>query len=171
MFARDFSIWPAFWLLALLAFTACRNNLPDTNPTTGTVTYQGEPVAGATVLFIRGGGTLAAGELAMGETDAQGRFELTTYVSGQQDASGAMVGEYVVTISKHIPPRGMSESQYQALVDAAEKIGETGEMVPPEKQPPDPVEMFPERYSMLGKSELRATVTDDGQNDFRFDLE
>ncbi len=44
-------------------------------------------------------------------------------------------------------------------------------MVPPEKQPPDPVEMFPERYSMLGKSELRATVTADGQNDFRFDLE
>ncbi len=171
MFPRIFSPWPTIWLLGLLTLAACRNDLPATQPTTGTVTFQGEPVAGATVLFIRGDGTLTAGELAMGRTDADGRFRLTTHVSGQQEAAGAMAGDYVVTISKLIPPRGMSDSQYQSLVDAAHKIGETGQMVPPEKQPPDPVEMFPEQYSLLAKSELRATVTAGEPNDFRFDLD
>ena len=57
------------------------------------------------------------------------------------------------------------------MVDAAHKIGETGQMVPAEKQPPDPVEVFSVRNSLMGKSELRATVTAGEPNDFRFDLD
>jgi hypothetical protein len=159
----------AVCLAALLPLAGCGQKLPATRPVTGTVRYQGEPVEGATVLFIRGSGKMTEGEMAMGKTDASGRFELTTHVGPETEAKGAPLGDYQVVISKHVPPPGMSESEYQALVDAANKIAETGAMVPPEQQPPEQVEMFPQ-YSLAGQSGLKASVTADGENDFPFDL-
>ncbi|MFH1268737.1 MAG: carboxypeptidase-like regulatory domain-containing protein [Planctomycetota bacterium] len=133
------------------------------------MTYQGEPVEGATVLFTRGSGNIAEGEMAIGKTGAGGRFELTTHVSGQADVKGAPAGAYTVTISKQIPPPGMSEAKYQAMVDAANKAAETGPLGPGE-QPPGLVEMFPPKYSVAVESELKAEVTAQGPNDFQFDL-
>jgi hypothetical protein len=154
-----------------LSLAGCGTNLPATAPATGTVLYRGQPVEGVVVLFGRGGRDLAKGELAIGTTDAQGHFELTTHVGPQADVKGAVPGPYEVTLSKAVPPPGISESQYRALVEAATKIGETGAMVPPEQQPPPTVEMFPPRYSVAGKSELKADVTERGPNDFQFKLE
>ncbi|MFH1924813.1 MAG: carboxypeptidase-like regulatory domain-containing protein [Planctomycetota bacterium] len=161
-------------LAGLLPFAGCGPTgptLPDTASATGTVTYQGEPVEGATVLFTRGSGNIAEGEMAIGKTGAGGRFELTTHVSGQADVKGAPAGAYKVAISKQIPPPEISESEYQAMVDAANKISETGAMVPPDQQPPGLVEMFPPKYSVAVESELKAEVTAQGPNDFQFDLE
>lgn len=76
-----------------------------------------------------------------------------------------------MTVSKQVPPPGISASQYQALVDAANKIGETGAMVPPDQQPPSTVELFPEHYSLVGRSKLSANVTSEGPNDFPFALD
>jgi len=158
-------------LAGVLPLAGCGPALPATHPVTGTVTYQGQPVEGATVLFTRGSGNLAEGEMAIGKTDAGGRFELTTHVGGEADVKGAPAGEYKVTVSKQVPPPGISESEYQAMVDAADKISETGAMVPADQQPPALVELFPPKYSVAVESELKATVTAEGPNDFAFDLE
>ena len=154
----------------LLSFAGCGTKLPATAPARGTVLYRGEPVEGAVVLFSRGSRNIANGELAIGKTDAKGRFELTTHVAGEAQAKGAVAGQYEVTISKRVPPPGISQSQHQAMVDAANKIGESGAMVPPDKQPPELVEMLPPRYSVTGQSELKAEVTSKGPNDFPFEL-
>ncbi len=158
-------------LLALLACPGCGPGLPPTHAVTGTVLYRGEAIEGATVMFSRGARNIAEGEIAIGKTDAQGRFRLTTYFGPETDAQGVIAGEYEVTVTKRVPPPGFSADQYQALVDAANKIGETGAMVPPDKEPPAMVELFPEHYAVPGKSKLTATVTPEGPNDFPLKLD
>ena len=157
-------------LLVLLTCLGCGSKLPATKPVTGTVTYLGQPLEGATVMFGRDSRDIAKGELAIAKTDAQGRFALTTHFGSETDAKGVVAGEYEVTISKLVPPPGISPAAYQAMVDAANKVGETGGMLPPDKQPPALVELLPERYSVSGKSQLTAKVTPEGPNDFPFDL-
>jgi hypothetical protein len=61
-----------------------------TYPVTGTVTYQGKPLAEATVIFRLKEGTYSA----TGRTDAQGKYKLSTFNPGD----GAPAGEYVVAI-------------------------------------------------------------------------
>lgn len=64
-----------------------------TFPVTGKVTQGGAPVAGAIVTFS----PLSSGTpAALGRTDAQGVYELTTY----EQADGAVAGEYKVMVSK-----------------------------------------------------------------------
>jgi len=146
-------------------------SVPKTAPAGGVVTYRGAPVEGATVIFGRGDRDLARGEVAIGRTDAQGRFALTTHVAGKAAAKGAVPGDYGVTVSKHVPPPGMSMSEYQSRVDAATRIGAEGGMLRPDQEPPALVEMMPRRYSVAGESTLEATVELRGPNEFLFDLE
>ncbi len=158
-------------LLGLPWLTGCGPKRAATKPVTGTVVYRGQPLDGANVLFSRGSRNIAEGEVAMGKTDAQGRFTLTTHFGSATDSKGAPEGKYEVTISKRVPPKGVSESQYRAMVEAANKIGESGAPVPPDKQPPALVEMLPEHYSVVGKSKLSADITAGGKTDFEFKLE
>lgn len=157
-------------LTCLLAVTGCGSGIA-TVPATGTVVHQGKPLKGATVTFSRGKRAITAGEIAIGETDAEGRFTLTTYIGPQADVKGAVIGKYDVTVSKYIIPPGMSESQYRALVAEVDRISASGAMMPPDQQLPDLVEMLPAQYSASGRSELSAEVTAKGPNDFRFELQ
>ena len=164
-------IWSAASVLSWLLVAGCGPRYPSTVPVTGTVTYRGQPVEGANVLFSRASGDLSKGELAVGKTDANGKFELISHFGSQASAKGAVPGKYEVTISKHVPPPGMTPAQYQALVAAADKISEAGGTVPAHQQPPPLVQMFPPHYSMQGKSKLSTEVASAGTNDFTFTLE
>jgi hypothetical protein len=130
-----------------------------TSPTSGTVTYKGKPVADATVSFIAIEGEPAS---SFGVTDAQGRFEMFTYEAGD----GAVVGEHQVTITKTeggkpIPPRtGEDPWNLETYNPPA-----TGQMPPPVVK-----HLVPEKYGDAAKSGLKATVTQDGPNEFKFDL-
>ena len=95
-------------LLVLLTCLGCGSKLPATKPVTGTVTYLGQPVEGATVMFGRDSRDIAKGELAIGKTDAQGRFALSTHFGSETDAKGVVAGDYAVTISKLVPPPGIA---------------------------------------------------------------
>jgi len=169
--ATAFSLLGLACLVVLPCLSGCGPSLPATKPVTGTVLYHGKPVEGATVLFMRGSRNIAEGEMALGKTDANGRFELTTHFGSQTGGKGAVVGQYEVTISKKVPPPGISEAKYQAMVEAANRIAETGAGVPPHLLPPELVEMFPPQYSMVGKTTLKREVTAAGPNDFEFKLE
>jgi hypothetical protein len=155
-------------LLISVSLAGCSGN-PSTAPVRGIVTYRDKPVEGASVVFSRDSGDLTKGEMAVGKTDANGQFELTTHFASQASAKGAVPGKYVVTISKHMPPEGMSEEKYQALVEAAKKIGESGAMVPANQQPPPTVEMLP-NYATASKSKLTADVPASGVTDLKFSL-
>ncbi len=74
------------------------SNEYETTPVSGVVTCQGKPVANATVNFTPvADGSRAAGQrgrVALGLTDKDGRFTLTTY----KDGDGAIIGKHIVTV-------------------------------------------------------------------------
>ncbi|AWM40589.1 hypothetical protein GobsT_08900 [Gemmata obscuriglobus] len=120
---------------------------------TGRVTYKGEPLGGALVMFKPKGGS----RVASGTTNPDGSFELVT--SGAT-RNGAMPGDYDVLISKVVE------------VDAK------GNVVEPAKQEYSPTarqertkqkSVIPEKYNNPKAPLLSATVTDKG-NTFTFEL-
>lgn len=157
--------------IGLLVLDGCNGpRLPETTPVNGTVLYLGKPVENATVIFSRGSRSIANGEIAIGKTDVDGKFSLTTHVGSQADVKGAVPGQYQVTVSKHVPPPSVSESEYKAMAEVVNEIAESGGMAAPDQQLPDTVELFPAKYSAAGQSELTAEVTSGQGNDFVFDL-
>lgn len=85
------------WLSAALLISGCG---PDTygiqyRPVSGRITLDGEPLAGATVVFAPSAEGLRSGRPSIGETNAAGEYQLTS-ISG---VDGAVVGEHAVSIS------------------------------------------------------------------------
>ena len=83
-------------MAAFFVITGCGDGKLKTYPVSGTVTYKGEPVAGATVGFspkVSGGG-----DGGYGRTDDKGVYKLQT-TQGNVNA-GTTPGEYFVTITK-----------------------------------------------------------------------
>ena len=82
--------------LALPSLAGCGGHRgPEMAPASGVVTYQGQPLEGATVRFAG-----PAGRPSTGTTNVEGRFELSAFEPGD----GAVVGENIVTITKYAPP-------------------------------------------------------------------
>ncbi len=67
--------------------------LPATIPVTGVVTYKGEPLADANVMFVP---VDPKGRSANGKTDANGKFVLKTYVGASHELTGALEGDYKI---------------------------------------------------------------------------
>lgn len=88
---------PVCLLSLLIAAGGCGSGpaeeLPPLATVTGTVTLDGEPLAGANVMFT----PQAGGALSSGTTDDQGRYELR-YGAAE---TGAAIGRHKVRISKH----------------------------------------------------------------------
>ncbi len=133
-------------LLALVAAAAlvcggCGERRPQTAPVIGTVTYRGQPVEGATVVFAG-----AAGRPSMGITDATGEFTLTTF----KPRDGALPGEHAVTVTKAA----------DAGNDVIDVRGPASVVRP----------VLPMHYGAPARTPLRATVVLGGTNTFSFDL-
>lgn len=120
-------------------------------PVSGTVTYQGRPVEGATVVFAPQGPSRAA----CGRTDSSGRFHLTTLVP----RDGALPGEYQVSVSKTQVETPMTEEESQAYF---EKHG-TSPIIKTK-------EFLPEKYKTTATSGLTAEVAKGNAHDFAFVL-
>ena len=73
-------------------FAGCGASGPAMVKVTGTVTLDGTPVDGASVVFM----PAITGKPAQGKTDAAGKFALNTDPSKPED--GAQEGEYIVTV-------------------------------------------------------------------------
>ena len=71
----------------------------------GTVLYKGQPVEGATVIFHPKGETPTA-KPAQGKTDSGGHFSLAIYFGPGDQPSGALPGDYSVTVTKIDEPQG-----------------------------------------------------------------
>lgn len=133
-----------------------------TYPVSGTVTYQGKAVAGASVSFSTNNPDAPK---AGGFTDSEGRYSLSTYLSPTEILDGAAPGDYEVAIAKEnaaIDAQG-TDQMNSAGVDHQEMMrkmwskqfqkttGNNGQPVKP--KPP-----IPERYSKTATSGLKATV-------------
>jgi len=109
-------IYHAFAMILLLTCLGCGKEDPyRTTKVSGTLTCQGQPVPGAYVLFRpevkEGTSQDMPGKPAMGLTDKDGNFTLSTY--GTND--GAMIGMHQVSAS----PDGDRDNIYR---DQAKKL-------------------------------------------------
>ena len=118
---------------------------PKPVPAGGTVLYNQQPVEGATVVFIPQGHKHAA----TAQTDASGAFQLQTYGS----VSGAVPGEFKVTVRK-----------VEVSSQTSEESNVNDSTAPMEKW------LIPERYGSVESSDLTASVTEGGENDFKLEL-
>jgi len=87
-------------LLCAFFSSGCGNTPegPNTVPVSGTVTYQGQPLDGANVVFYPTDGSTTLASQAV--TDASGRFELTTHIGVGKFKPGIVPGKYAVAITK-----------------------------------------------------------------------
>jgi hypothetical protein len=102
-------------MLMLCAGCGSNPEAYDVVPVTGVVTCQGRPVANAIVNFTPQADPSRPqgrpGRVALGRTDEQGHFRLTTY----QNDDGAIPGKHVVTV-------GLDSGDDSASVLAAKKF-------------------------------------------------
>ena len=120
-----------------------------TNIVEGTITYEGQPLNGATISFTPTG---SEGDPAYAQADALGKYKLQT-LRGEVDA-GTTAGEYIVTISKYdFVPTGR-----KLKTDSGELMDET-----------KPVLATPEVYTDQEKTPFKKTVVR-GKNKFDFEL-
>lgn len=141
------TVWLAAVFLLMAGCDRRPTGRPATAPVTGVVRFNGEAVAGATVGFQADGN----GRSASGITDAQGRYQLSTFARGD----GAVPGSYQVIVLK-----------YEVSDNAT---GGQEEYVPPQGPTPPPKHLLPEKYATAKTSGLTATVGN-GPNTIDFDL-
>ena len=134
----------AVLLLANLIGCGADDRGPATVEVAGVVTLDELPVERATVFFHPADRT-ARGKTSVGETDAEGRFTLQTHVTGASYKSGAVAGEYRVTVEK---------------LEDAER---TDAFTPPK-------DLLPLKYKDPQSSELTATVEAGAKNEFLLEL-
>ncbi len=128
---------------------------PKLVPVSGTITRNGKPVEKAQVAFIH----KDASRNAMGQTDAQGKFHLSTL--GTND--GAILGDHIVIVSKTAdgPPPSAGPPKPEDLA----KMAAGGQMVAPKADA-----SVPAKYADPKTTTLKATVKGDGKDDFPFEL-
>ncbi|HEV8059896.1 MAG TPA: hypothetical protein VGP68_08485 [Gemmataceae bacterium] len=135
--------------------SGCSGNNEKIVSVTGTVTHNGKPVPGMVVSFVPQQMTVTG--VSTGETDEQGRYELTVFSSGQ---SGAVVGMHKVWIS-------LPRKEPTQVVDKDERMMKKKEEKNKKKGGPG-TEMMPteiakilKKYGSLDKTPLTKEVKGD----------
>lgn len=146
---------PALAMILLLAVgVGCFGSpFAATFPVTGTVTYNGKPVEGATVILIP---TEPEGHSASGLTDQAGEFSVRTYQGPADQPQGAEAGEYHITVSKYESlklPEGL----------------EPEELMEAQKNAPKPKSLLPAKYGNPNSSGLQIMI--DGQTSHQLTLD
>jgi hypothetical protein len=139
-------------MLAVVFWISAPKRLPRTISATGTITMDGTPVSGATVVFLPRD---REGKPASGLTDGKGNFALQTYFNSKASPDGALPGDYDVLVSKIDVDR--------------QRINPTG-AVWTGGVPEWAIEhLLPKKY-LRPESGLTATVKEGANNRFLFDL-
>lgn len=160
-------------LIVLTAVVGCSSDapeIPDTASVTGTVSYKGEPLKGASIVFSNVAAKPSANATINAITDERGQFELKSYFGARTEKKGVVPGTYTVTVLKMVPPGKMTEAEYQTKLTAADQIVSGGGVLTQSQTPPELTQLLPRQYSDVSASKLEATVVADQENEFQFDL-
>jgi len=150
-----------FSLLCLLSvvwsfiLVGCGPSRPELGTVTGQVTFDGKLVPEGTVRFFP-----AYGRPARGVLDAQGRYELTTFETGD----GALVGTHEVSIEACTVEGGAPK-----FSSMEEEIAYYSDRSREPARPARIKWIVPERFAHAKSSNLSATVQS-GANEIDFEL-
>ncbi|WP_347244319.1 carboxypeptidase-like regulatory domain-containing protein [Thermogutta sp.] len=136
-----------FLVVSIVLLGCGKKGGPKLYPVEGKITYKGNPLAGANVLFVATDGKASGA----GRTDATGSYRIQS-----QWGAGLPVGEYFVAVTK-FEDTGPIEEEGPYNPEAANV----------EAPPPKP--LVPQKYAVPEKSGLKASVRPD-TNRFDFDL-
>lgn len=128
-------------------------------PVTGTVTMSGAPLGGAKIAFAPQDGQ----PTAVGKTDDQGKFQLTTYDYGD----GAAAGSFNVVVNKFsVAPAGPSTDGEEGDHEAAEEAasGHDAASEGAENQ------LIPVQYTSSKDTPFNVEVKTSGENDFTLEI-
>jgi hypothetical protein len=151
MAARRSALAGGFYWVGFLFVVVCLNGCSggsdvDTQQVSGTVMYNGNPVANVAVTFNPDGD----GWPATGTTDAEGQFEsLTTREGGD----GIAEGQYTVTLSQ--------------VTGASTDVGDDVNAYSPTAASDLP---FPTKYLNTAESDLKVTISADGEKTLTLEL-
>ncbi len=148
-------------LLVVLAFVGCGN--PNLGQVSGIVTYDGQPLENATVIFIPQG---PEGVLGVAQTDENGKYIMSSPLK-KNVTEGVLAGEYNVTITKK-----------EKIVDADQILYNEGKISYDElneRQSKKDIDvqaksLIPTRYDSIETSGLTAEVQAKTENVFNFEL-
>ncbi len=146
-------------VLLMMSLGCGGDEFPARVKVTGTVKYKGQPVSGANVTFFSD----SVPRAAIGTTDAEGRFTLSTF--GEND--GAVPAEYLVTIVK------VAAAEAGGAYDAANPGAAYGKAMTGSAMGRNPTakDELPAKYANRGTSGLSQKVAAGSDNDFTFDLQ
>ena len=125
----------------------------------GTVTMFGAPLPNATIAFAPQAGQ----PTAIGRTDKEGKFQLTTYDYGD----GAAAGAFNVVLSKSAPAKADSSSDSDEHDMDNDDDGHSAEAAAGSG---DQSELIPQQYTSSTDTPFHAEVKTDGDNDFTFEI-
>ena len=153
-------------LLCVFAIGCGSEKGPTLAPADGTVTYQGQPLADANVMFVP-----EKGPLATGITDSDGHFTLATGAR-----SGVAVGPAKVAIDAHspeessvaAPPKPKNAQEAQEYV---RKLGDMQTQMNQQGGPPQPKSLIPQQFTKVETSGLSYEVKAKGGNHFDIKLD
>jgi hypothetical protein len=128
---------------------------PETAKVTGTVKYNGNTVAGATVTFVPAASldrhNQAEGKAAFAMTDDSGAYSLRTF----DPDDGALPGSYIVTVTKFPSASAASVPD----VDSSDYNPDDSEA-----PPAPPKNELPAKYETIKTSDLKAEVKSGTEN-------
>ncbi|MDR2757437.1 MAG: hypothetical protein LBC20_17220 [Planctomycetaceae bacterium] len=144
----------SFFCLSTILFCGCASSGLPVNFVEGTVIFNAQPLSDALISFIpKIGGN---GIPAIGKTDENGHFFLTSMQGGQPN-QGAVAAEYIVVITKNKDKP--SRMEYSTGIDGKPMgIGIYESFVP-------------EKYTLPTTSNLIVTVEKKKRNQFNFVLD
>jgi len=119
---------------------------PKLYPAGGVVTWNGEPVEGADVQYVSQ--SLDVG--ALGTTDAEGKYKLTTY----KDNDGAAEGKHKVVVTKRIYEE--KPSKYHTPEEPSMLLV--------------PKDLLPKKYSKVTTTDIEVSVSTTGPNEETIEL-
>lgn len=148
-------------LIALSVLAGCGGaaDRPDLVPVKGTVLLNGQPVSGATVTFSNE----KAPRSAQGVTDAEGKFQLTSYDTND----GAIEGEHSITITK---AAAVSDSSQITQANAMEMMKKNTGAMKGKLSDQKPEMVLPAKYADAKTSGEKRTVKKGDSNDFKLEL-
>lgn len=142
------------------------SDFPKTYSVSGTVVQNGKPVDGALVTFL----STEGGKSAVGSTNADGEFTLSTFGPGD----GALPGAYKVTVTKGTAPSPEDLPELEPGVIASGDIAD--DYAPPTEDRSTrnssgtSKNLLPEKYASEATSGLVASVAENDGNHFDFEL-